>query len=197
MSWRVLALGFAGVASVGSAFAQTMTPEVRLVEAFRTYCIETRAEPELVRAEVERTRSLLPKGVAKFTSGGSSDRWPGGSYDTMEVSNSIDPHDRMTVGFGGFYGGPGRRCEVTSSWGEIQKIVAALAAAGIADERSAVAFDGEIRPNDDHGRWKIRLGASEAVVELRGSTAKGMPGRSLTLTVGGQVAPSAPGRGQW
>jgi hypothetical protein len=130
------------------AFVQTTTPENRLVQAFRACCIETRAEPELVRAEVERARSQIQKGVAKFTSGGASDRWPGGAYDTLEVSDSIDPHDRLTVGFGGPIGGPGRHCEVKSPWGKIREIVSALAAAGIADDASTVAFDDGIRAAD-------------------------------------------------
>jgi hypothetical protein len=152
-------------------------PERRLVQAFNAYCIATAAEPVRVRAAIGGTARL----------GLQTDRFPGGHFETAEILDATgrsDPHQRMLIMFGEGRSESGRRrtCQVNVPWGEKAKLVAEVVAnLHLADGTSSVVREG--RFDTDLTRWTIRVGNTEAVVELGMPTFAGAPGRALTLSL--------------
>lgn len=169
----------AAIAATGSAFAQELTPERRLVQAFSSYCVATAAEPARIQAEVQRVATLVP---------GISDRWGnGGRFETAEIWDSIgrrDPHQRMLITFGWNLGNSGRKrtCQVNVPWGEKAKLVAEVVSnLNLANGTSSVVREGAF--DTDLTRWTTRIGNTEAVVELGMPTYASAAGRALTLSL--------------
>jgi hypothetical protein len=177
IAWSGLLSVVAGAA--GGALAQDRTPENRLVQAFSAYCVATAAAPVRVRAAI--------KSMARL----GEDRWGNGAlFETAEILDATarsDPHQRMLITFGQApnAGGHKRTCQVNVSWGDkaklISEVVGHLAVAGGV---STVVTEG--RHETDLTRWTVRVGNSEAMVELGMPTYAGAPGRALTLTIDAQ-----------
>src|SRR5262245_23816161 len=114
MVLRCSLIGLAALAFAGPAIAQSATSEVRIVEAFRAYCIATAARPARFQAEIERR-------LGRAVSAGTNHY--GDRIQITQVMASIergDPHRRLTVSIGAVpgSGGPMRRCRVEAAWGE-------------------------------------------------------------------------------
>jgi hypothetical protein len=175
----VLAPLLAAVAATGSAIAQEVTPERRLVQAFSRYCVATAAEPMLVRAEIERVAPLEPKGRAHYANGGFFE-----SAEILDSTGRSDPHQRMLITFGQGLGDSGRSrtCQVNLPWGDKAKLIAELVGSlALADGTSSVVREGEF--DTDLTRWATRIGRTEAVVEFGMPTYAGAAGRALTLSL--------------
>jgi hypothetical protein len=174
------------VGATRSAHAQAPTPENRLVQAFSAYCVATAAAPVRVRAAI---KSMARLGVAVDSV--AVDRWGKVAlFETAEILDATgrsDPHQRMLITFGQApdAGGHKRTCQVNVSWGDkaklISEVVDRLAVAGGV---STVVKEG--RHETDLTRWTVRVGNSDAMVELGMPTYAGAPGRALTLTIDAQ-----------
>jgi hypothetical protein len=177
----VMAACLSAIAAGGRVLAQSESPEVRMIQAFSRYCVETAAEPALVRRAVEEAATLVPRGTARFPNGG--------LYESAEILDSvarIDPHERILIRYGKGLDGDGRErfCGVDVAWGQKHRIIAELhAKLAIADGTSTVEKASNGRDEVDITRWTTRVGNSEAVVELRMLTYAAPPGRYLELTV--------------
>jgi hypothetical protein len=169
----------AAVAAAGSAIAQERTPEQRLVQAFIKYCVETSADPDLLRAEIEKGAPLKPYGETRFANRS--------FFDAVEILDSTarsDPHQRMLIYLGQGLGESGRKrtCQVNIPWGEKAKFVAEVVSnLSLADGASRVIREGQL--DTDLTRWATRIGGTEAVVEFGMPTYAGAAGRALTLSL--------------
>src|SRR5262245_57647614 len=176
MLTQILAAVAAG-ALAWSATAQSLPPEHRLVQAFRTYCVATAAEPVRVRAAIASTAR----------SGLDVQRYPDALYEAAEILDATgrsDQHQRMLIYFGERLSGGGRSriCQVNVPWGEKAKLVAeAVSLLSLADGKSAIVREGQF--DTDLTRWTTRVDNIEAVVELGMPTFDGAAGRALTLSL--------------
>jgi hypothetical protein len=167
------------MAATTSALAQDQTPEPRLVQAFIKYCVGTSADPDLLRAEIEKGAPLKVAGQTRFASRS--------FIDSAEILDSIarsDPHQRMLIYLGQGLGDSGRRptCQVNMPWGEKAKFVAEVVSnLSLADGTSSVVREGQL--DTDLTRWTTRIGDTEAVVEFGMPTYAGAAGRALTLSL--------------
>jgi hypothetical protein len=171
----------AAIASSRSALGQDRTHERYLVEAFRTYCVATAAEPARIQAAIE-TRETFKPDVVAFANGGRIL-----SAEILPSTGRSDPHQRMLIRYGWGLGDSGRKrsCQVNLPWGEKAKLVAEVVSnLNLAHGTSSVVREGQYET--DVTRWTTRIGDTEAVVEFGMPTYAGAAGRALTLTVDGQ-----------
>jgi hypothetical protein len=171
----------AAIAAGGSARGQDRTPERNLVEAFRTYCVATAAEPARIQVAIE-TRGTFKPDVASFVNGGRIL-----SAELLPSTGRSDPHQRMLITYGWGLGDSGRKrsCQVNLPWGEKAKLIAEVVrAVAVAGETSAVVREGQY--DTDLTRWTTRIGDTEAVIELGMPTYAGAAGRALTLSLEAQ-----------
>jgi hypothetical protein len=176
---HLLAPPLVALATAGAAFAQQQTPEHRLVQAFRSYCIATAAAPGRVEAEIEKAAKFESKAVVRFANGGRLE-----SVEVLDAVGQRDPHQRMLVAFGWGLGDSGRRrsCQVNMPWGDKAKVVAEVVSSlNLADGTSSVIREGEF--DTDLTRWTTRIGDTGAVVEFGMPTYDGAAGRALTLSL--------------
>lgn len=169
----------AASAFAGSAASQSLSPERRLVQTFRTYCVATAAEPARVHIAIHKMADLSRVNIVNYGSGDIVE-----STEILDSIGRIDPHQRLLIAFGKRPAAKGRSriCQVNVPWGEKAKLIAEVVGSlAVADEASAVVREGQF--DTDLTRWTIRIGDTVAVVEFGMPTYAGAAGRALTLSL--------------
>ncbi len=162
--------GLALVASSlpGMAAAQEPTPEMRLVQAFQTYCMATAADAKRVAADLREVGQTHVRGaLAERTMG-------------LDLVIKKEPYSRVRILFDGPPGGPTDTCRV-DVWPEpvdLRIVLAALerdlglgpGVSTVLPERRHNPHSGGGHPRIELTRWKTRLDDTEAEIELRTTT---------------------------
>jgi hypothetical protein len=178
LAWLLAAIA-ASTLFAGSATSQSLSPERRLVEAFRKFCVATAAEPVRVHAAIDEMVDLSRPDIISYGSGDVV--W---STEILDSIGRTDPHQRLLITFGSR---PGvnmrsRICQVNVPWGEKAKLVSEVVTSlNLADGTSSVVREGQY--DTDLTRWKTRIVDTEAVIELGMPTYSGAAGRALTLSL--------------
>jgi hypothetical protein len=164
----------------GMAAAQDPTPEMRLVQAFQTYCMATAADAKRVAADVREVGQTHVRGtLTEITMG-------------LDLVIEKDPYSRVRILFDGPPGGQTHTCRVDVSPEPVDARIALAAlerdlglGAGVSTvlpERRNNPHSGGGHPRIELTHWKTHLDDAEAEIELR-VTADSPHWPSLKLSV--------------
>jgi hypothetical protein len=149
----------------GVAAAQEPAPEMRLVQAFQTYCMATAANAKRVAADLREVGQTHVRGALTEVTMG------------LDLVIEKEPYNRVRILFDGPPGGQTHTCRVDVWPQPVDRriVVGALerdlglgaGASTVLPERRNDPHSGGGHPRIELTHWKTRLDAAEAQIELR------------------------------
>lgn len=155
----------------GVAAAQELTPEMRLVQAFQTYCMASAADAKRVAADLQEFYRTTVNGSLSSIARG------------LDLVIAHEPYSRVRILFDGHPGGPTHTCRV-DVWPQpvdTRIVIAAIerdlglgpGSSTVVPERRHNPHWGGGHPRIELTHWKTRLDDTEAEIELRATADSG------------------------